>query len=156
MGYFEGRISWKKPTRGRCNSDGQIAPLVEQGTENPRGGGSIPSLATFSLRILAGALALLSVACQNDACEQLCIELAQRLDGCIEQWPTDWGEFDARGRADFRRTCQQEWAEVRVDLEPRELDDGLDQCSDTSIALNRLRRDQESCDQMRSLYLGLP
>src|SRR6476469_8037771 len=36
----------------RSNPPGQVAQLVEQGTENPRVGGSIPSLATTEIRYL--------------------------------------------------------------------------------------------------------
>ncbi len=40
-------------TRFNYALPGQVAQLVEQGTENPRVGGSIPSLATSSSRKLA-------------------------------------------------------------------------------------------------------
>ena len=185
----------------RSAPQGQVAQLVEQGIENPRVGGSIPSLATTSsswarskthcprgsrrlplreagvcalgpheatagvigwwysrLRGVA-AIAALGAAipgCGTDNCERLCVEVGLRLDECLEEWPTDWGEVDASSRADFRRSCQDDWSSVRADLEPRELDDGLDQCADSSRSLARMRRSRSSCDQLRALYLGEP
>ncbi len=141
--------------------DGQVAQLVEQGIENPRVGGSIPSLATTRLAVpsLVRVVVLFSVVmtgCGTDSCERLCVEVGQRLDACLEDWPTDWGEVDAANRAAFRRTCQDEWSSVRADLEPRELDDGLDQCDDSSAALSRMARDRTACDELRALYLAEP
>ena len=157
--------------------NGQVAQLVEQGIENPRVGGSIPSLATISpcgepscrssrktagffasgttlVRFMGFLGAMLLGGCGTDSCERLCVEVGQRLDTCFDEWPTDWGEVDAATRAEFRRTCQDDWSAVRSELEPRELDDGLDQCSDTSQALNRMGRSRTTCDQLRALYLG--
>ena len=37
----------------RCDLPGQVAQSVEQGTENPRVGGSIPSLATIVFNTLS-------------------------------------------------------------------------------------------------------
>jgi hypothetical protein len=94
--------------------------------------------------------------CGTDNCERLCVEVGQRMDSCLDEWPTDWGEVDADSRVDFRKTCQDEWSSVRADLEPRELDDGLDQCEDSSLALDRMGRSRTTCDQLRALYLGQP
>ena len=49
-----------RPLRGAATlaSSGQVAQLVEQGTENPRVGGSIPSLATIYFNDLRCVLAL--------------------------------------------------------------------------------------------------
>ena len=167
---------------------GQVAQSVEQGIENPRVGGSIPSLATTPLSLGSAAAAqeptlrrgrrarpgkdraiawpplgaavglgvALLAGCGTDSCERLCVEVGQRLDTCLDEWPTDWGEVDARSRVDFRRTCEDEWSTVRADLEPRELDDGLDQCEDSSLALDRMGRSRTTCDQLRALYLGSP
>ena len=141
---------------------GRIAQLVEQGIENPRVGGSIPSPATFlstrgltracRRQALAVAVALLS-GCANDECELLCTTVASRLDACIEEWPSEWQAHDSTGRAAYRRECQATWASVRSDLEPRELNDALQQCEEASVALTRMSRSESTCDQLRALYL---
>jgi len=102
------------------------------------------------------SLGALLAGCGTDSCERLCVEVGLRLDECLDEWPTDWGEVDAGSRAEFRRSCQDDWSTVRADLEPRELDDGLDQCADSSRALTRMGRSRTSCDQLRALYLGEP
>ena len=124
---------------------GQIAQQVEQGTENPRVGGSIPSLATI--------LVWFAVGCGQDDCEALCQNVADRLDVCLDEWPTEWASLDARSRARFRGDCLDRWADVRVGLEPRELNDALEQCDDARAALATLSRDRESCDALRALYV---
>jgi hypothetical protein len=45
---------------------------------------------------------------------------------------------------------------VRADLEPRELQDALDQCQETSDALSALAAQdtgEELCDELRALYV---
>jgi hypothetical protein len=126
---------------------GQIAQQVEQGTENPRVGGSIPSLAT----IFVGCV--LAAGCGQDDCEALCQNVSDRLDVCLDEWPVEWASLDARSRARFRGDCLDRWADVRVGLEPRELNDALEQCDDARAALAALSRDRESCDALRALYV---
>jgi len=99
-------------------------------------------------------LALALVGCGQDACESLCKDTARRLEDCVSQWPTDWGELDAKNQRDFRTTCQDRWSESRADLEPRELDDALEQCDDSTTALAVMGRGRTTCDQLRALYLG--
>ena len=126
---------------------GQVAQLVEQGTENPRVGGSIPSLATF--------LFLLQAACGGDPCRQLCVSTAARLDGCLDEWGVTWEELDASSRSNWRSGCQAEWEDVRADLEARELSPAEDQCTDADEDLAALT-DAEACDTLRVLYLPSP
>ncbi len=45
----------------RASRAGQVAQLVEQRTENPRVGGSIPPLATISVKVLTGVTGLLEL-----------------------------------------------------------------------------------------------
>jgi hypothetical protein len=132
---------------------GQIAQSVEQGIENPRVGGSTPSLATFFLAAASLFGALAASGCGGDDCEQLCSTLTQRFADCVEEWPTDWEELDARGQTAFRNACQNRWADVRAGLEPRELNDALDQCDESATALQRMSRSSSTCDQLRALYL---
>ena len=133
--------------------------MVEQGTENPRVGGSIPSLATTSSRYVPAVtrakalLVLLLAACGQDQCEQLCSNTATQLGACFDEWPADWSDLDASGASQFSRFCDNQWSDVRNDLEPRELDDALDQCEETNDRLATLANDDQSCDVLRALYL---
>ncbi len=133
---------------------GQVAQLVEQGTENPRVGGSIPSLATLT-GLFVMALGLLGSGCQTDHCEQLCGVMRARMSECLDTWPVGWEEVDARGPARFESQCTNRWAVVRADLEPRELTDALDQCEETIDALTALQADTGDalCDELRALYV---
>ena len=103
-------------------------------------------------RALALAAVLLA-ACGQDQCEQLCSNTATELDACLDEWPADWSDFDASGANQFTRFCDNQWSDVRNDLEPRELDDALDQCEETNEHLAALVSDDESCDVLRALYL---
>ena len=129
-------------------SFGQVAQLVEQRTENPRVGGSNPSLATTFLLVWFAA------GCGQDTCDELCNEMSWRLSACVRDWPEDWSAVGARGRTNFRRACQNQWADERSQLESWELDDALDQCSETSTALRRSDDRGTACDELRALYLG--
>jgi hypothetical protein len=105
---------------------------------------------------MARALALLVfllAACGQDQCEQLCSNTAAELDACIDEWPADWSDFDASSASQFARFCDNQWSSVRNDLEPRELDDALDQCNETNDTLATLASDGKSCDVLRALYL---
>ena len=130
------------------NSSGQVAQLVEQGTENPRVGGSIPSLATLLLLALCSG-------CAPDACEALCDQMRTDLATCMTDWPVGWEEMDASGPQDFKTQCRNRWAVVRSELEPRELQDALDQCSETETQLQSLTADTGGvgCDTLRALYI---
>ena len=92
--------------------------------------------------------------CAADDCERLCDRLSQRFADCIDEWPTGWEELDARGENAFRTACRNRWAGVRSDLEPRELNDALDQCTESDEALSRMGRSSTTCDQLRALYLA--
>lgn len=125
---------------------GQVAQSVEQGTENPRVGGSTPSLATlFVLPLL--------LACQADPCDRLCDRLSNRLGECIVDWPIGWEDLDATSRADFQQGCREGWGELRTSLEPRQVDDALEQCEAGLAELVEMRRDGSVCDQLRALYV---
>ncbi len=129
---------------------GQVAQLVEQGTENPRVGGSTPSLATILPLLVC---VIVGTACGSDACERLCDRVGNRIGTCLSDWPATWEDLDADSRAGFQDSCRQSWADEATDLEPRELDDALDQCSEAIDALTEMRQDDTECDQLRALYL---
>ena len=126
---------------------GQIAQSVEQGTENPRVGGSIPSLATFFI------LVLVTPGCDPDPCEQLCRVTAVQLGECMPDWSMEWEDFDASSQGNFRRRCTNRWAEVRSDLESRELEDAREQCVEAQVAMDRLDAESTICDHFRALYV---
>ena len=126
---------------------GQIAQSVEQGIENPRVGGSIPSLATFLF------LVLMASGCSPDPCTELCKDTTSALEECIGEWSLDWEDFDASDRGDFQKRCTTRWGEVRSNLVARELEDARDQCKDSRSALVRAIQSDDSCDLLRALYL---
>ena len=119
---------------------GQVAQLVEQGIENPRVGGSIPSLATFLLLVVSG--------CGTDPCRGLCLDVALALDECREGWGTTWEDLGAASRRDFRTTCQEDWDATRADLEARQLPAAEEECSAGKAELATM-----TCDDLRALYL---
>jgi hypothetical protein len=123
---------------------GQVAQPVEQRTENPCVGGSIPPLAT--LAVLAGiALA----GCGADTCETLCGRVATRLNQCLPEWSATWADLGASSRAAFRVQCTDEWSGTRADLELREIRLAEDACQDAIDELATIR----DCDVLRVLYL---
>ena len=130
---------------------GQVAQSVEQGTENPRVGGSIPSLATlaflavFALPLMAG--------CQTDHCEALCTQTSFALRRCLDEWPITWNDLDANGRNAFQNACSTRWDQTTSELEARELEDALEQCNETSELLVEMRQDGTLCDQLRAIYI---
>lgn len=144
---------------------GQVAQLVEQGTENPRVGGSIPSLATSKtpaaagvflllVRIIGAGGLLIAAGCQSDSCDQLCVRTASSLNRCLATWePADWEMLDAENQSSFLEACQSRWSEVRSSLESRELEDALEQCDEALTAINEMGEDGTTCDQFRALYI---
>ncbi len=127
---------------------GQVAQLVEQGTENPRVGGSTPSLATFLLCVVSALSG-----CSDDPCAQLCLDLVEQLDECRPEWGLTWEAFGAESRADWRTRCQNDWDTVRADLEAREVPAAEDQCLDASADLVALQDGDTTCDVLRALYV---
>ena len=125
--------------------DGPVAQLVEQGTENPCVGGSTPPWATILL-LCAGAFA---AGCGADACETLCVRTTQRLAGCLDPWSASWEDLGADDRGSFRDQCENDWAQTRADLEPRELRLAIEACDDTVAMLQEI----DGCDELRALYL---
>jgi len=91
--------------------------------------------------------------CATDDCETLCARVSNRLATCMERWPVGFSELDADDRESFREACERQWASVRSELEAREFDDAIDQCSESLDALDRMRQDETSCDELRTLYL---
>ena len=126
---------------------GQIAQSVEQGIENPRVGGSIPSLATFFL------LGVLGLGCSPDPCTELCKETTDALGVCMTDWSYDWEDFDSANRSDFQDRCTNRWGEVRSNLVARELEDARGQCREARAALEQAIADGEDCDLMRATYI---
>ncbi|MCB9779135.1 MAG: hypothetical protein H6742_11280 [Alphaproteobacteria bacterium] len=51
------------------------------------------------------------------------------------------------------RACKVDWGDERAGLEPRELEDVLEQCDEASAALTAMRRAGTTCDELRALYL---
>ncbi len=133
--------------------------MVEQGIENPRVGGSNPSLATTSslrLRSLFGraptlralclaGLAVGAAAC-GDRCDQLCEGVGDALAECRPDSLT-WNDVGARTRNGFVTTCRDEWDRARSQLASAQASAALDACDDTSLTLETL-----TCDELVALY----
>jgi hypothetical protein len=124
---------------------GQVAQSVEQGTENPRVGGSIPSLATLIFFLVFG--------CQSDNCEKLCAQTSTALRDCLDSWPATWDDLDTSGRVAFQNTCTTQWGQNQSDLEARELEDALRQCDESITLLEEMDSDGSVCDQLRAAYI---
>ena len=134
---------------------GQVAQLVEQGTENPRVGGSSPPLATTLVLwgFIVGVSAT-SFGCADDSCELLCRRASSRIDSCMSDWPADWSDLDSDNAAEFRDTCVIQWGLSRGVLEPREYEASLEQCDEGLDYLVGIRSSEVECASLRALYLG--
>ena len=122
---------------------GQVAQLVEQGIENPRVGGSIPSLATTTFPLL---LAALLMGC-GDNCERLCTQLGNRIATCKPD-TLGWLDLGATSRADFVSSCRDDWERVSGQLTTSDLRVALDVCQESARDLDDL-----SCEEVSALYL---
>jgi hypothetical protein len=118
---------------------GQVAQLVEQGIENPRVGGSIPSLATTAL------LLLLASGC-GDQCQQLCQQSANRLANCKSD-ALSWADLGARTKNDFVQECRSAWELTSSELTQSDNQIALEACRDAGNTLERLE-----CDEVIALY----
>ena len=125
--------------RGRQTARlGQVAQSVEQGIENPRVGGSIPSLAIALVLAVSGC---------GDHCERLCQQTAARVAECRAGSALTWQDVGARGRGDFVDRCRDEWDRRSNDLSSSDLREALDVCSEATRDVTRL-----SCDEVSALY----
>ena len=135
--------------------NGQVAQLVEQGTENPRVGGSTPSLATLLFFVLVQLG--MSPGCADDRCRALCADLSSQLGQCLPEWGADWEALGAASQSGWRVRCEDDWDVVRSDLEVREVPAAQDQCEAGLVELAELRTKEngaDTCDVLRALYLG--
>ena len=90
---------------------------------------------------------------EEEACVRLCSRTTVRLSECEEQWPADWEDIGAENSDAFEQMCSDDWLELRAELEPRELQDALEQCDEGLKALRQARRSQDECNDLRALYL---
>ena len=141
---------------------GQIAQSVEQRIENPRVGGSIPSLATFlSFRHFMVGLILFLSACSpcgviwNDKCEKLCCRVSKLLEECETPGWT-WADLGASDRDDFTRQCFQDWDDLASNLTTYENQQAIQVCDTSRNALD-VEVDTDtaglSCDDVLAIYL---
>ena len=125
---------------------GQIAQLVEQGTENPRVGGSIPSLATTTFLLML----LIPAGCSllEDRCERLCNQTGSALADCKDDaWA--WEDVGASSKNGFVNECQQRWQDVSADLGARDLELALADCKLAEETLDDL-----NCSELLPVYLA--
>ncbi len=152
---------------------GQVAQLVEQGIENPRVGGSIPSLATTFpcglpatgtatpallaglLLTASGSLAGCGASCGPLAprCERVCCEVADALEPCIGPRLT-WADVGARDRVDFIRRCRNDWDRARGELNPYEVQGANEVCERTRDAVAQVLEEgtEAACAELVPLY----
>ena len=90
------------------------------------------------------------IACVEDPCSSICIDVGRELGTCIEDWPVVWEDFNMRSEEDFTDTCKTTWSIQRSILEPRALDDAYEQCTESKEYLNN---NAYTCDQLRAIYL---
>jgi hypothetical protein len=93
-------------------------------------------------------LAALLTGCGADACETLCARTRQRLSLCLDSWGLTWEDLDATGPRDFRVQCEDDWAETRAELEPREVGLAVETCDDTLTMLAEVR----GCEALYEVY----
>ena len=96
---------------------------------------------------------LISLGCVTEPCEQLCADLSNELDECLDDWPADWTEFDVARKEYFQQRCLNLWAVERSQLEARELDDAYEQCLETTAYFSE---NLDLCAQLRATYLADP
>ncbi len=100
------------------------------------------------LPVVVGGAAVVLAGCSSDPCASLCVELAREVDACHAAWGTTWDDLGASTRAAWRATCQDDWAIVRADMEPRQVSAAEDACATTSDALA-----EQGCDELRAVYV---
>ena len=134
---------------------GRVAQLVEQGTENPRVGGSIPPPATTSRQRtahrapspLGALLTVLLSGCGADPCRTLCLDATTAMAGCLGEWGYTWEDLGAASKADYRSTCLEQWDTTRVTLETRQVSEAQDRCTAADSDLDTL-----SCAEIWALF----
>lgn len=141
----------------RARGLGQIAQLVEQGTENPRVGGSTPSLAILTGLLLSGCGPPCNIAAVwTSRCDRLCCEVADSVEPCIDDVFT-WSDLGSSDRQDFVRQCFDQWSEARADLTSYELQQATLVCRDVRREISRIPADApDRCEEIRSLYAERP
>ncbi len=107
-----------------------------------------PLLPSLGLPVLVGCAAGLLAGCSSDPCASLCVELAREVDACQASWGTTWDDLGAPTRAAWRSSCQEDWAIVRADMEPRQVSAAEEACATTSDALG-----EQGCDELRAVYV---
>ena len=131
-----------------ATQQGRVAQLVEQGIENPRVGGSIPSPATL-LTLVVMMVPLMGSTCfGGDKCEQLCVEIATRVARCKPD-SLQWEDLGAERRQDFISECRRDWERERLDLSASELAVALEFCDDTVP-------ESLTCEEVTALYGPIP
>jgi hypothetical protein len=131
---------------GALKALGRVAQSVEQGIENPRVGGSIPSPATPSVRMALVFSTFVVWGCGGDRCATLCRDVSSRLDECRSA-ALSWEDLGASGRADFSDQCRDDWDRERTELSTSHLSLSLTACADASDEVIDL-----SCEEITALY----
>jgi len=138
---------------------GQVAQSVEQGTENPRVGGSIPSLATLvllSVGLVACGPPCSAAAVWVSRCEKLCCDVADALEPCIDD-TFAWSDLGATSKVDYVRQCFTQWDRTVSGLTAYEIQQATLVCRDVRRELRELDPDDPGrCAELRAVYAELP
>ena len=105
------------------------------------------------VRLICVVLSIFGTACQTDDCNRLCADIEDRVNLCIDKWPTEWEHLDANNADEFRESCQNEWAARSELMEIRERQQAKDQCQETIRALDS---EEDNCNMLRSVYFYDP
>ena len=88
--------------------------------------------------------------CIKDPCTEMCAQVAEEIETCLQEWPVSWEVLSVDSQQEFTLSCQTTWSVERSILEPRALDDAYEQCSES---LEYLTSNVHICDHLRAIYL---
>ena len=103
--------------------------------------------------VLLVSTLLLGAGCQSDECIRLCTAISTQLDGCQDEWNTDWRYLDASSAVAFENVCQETWSDSTTNLEWRERVEAESQCDQV---LTQLLNSEIECVDLQLLYFYDP
>ena len=103
--------------------------------------------------VLLVSTLLLGLGCQSDECIRLCTAISAQLDGCQNEWNTDWRYLDASSATAFENVCQDTWSDSTTNLEWRERVEAESQCDQV---LTQILNNEIECVDLQLLYFYDP
>ena len=111
--------------------------------------------------LLAGGLAGCGNTCGafsvlSSRCDRLCCDVAETLDGCVDDSLT-WEDLGAADADDFARQCSDEWDRTNSNLTAYELQEATGVCRDVRDKIADLDpAAPDTCERVRALYAERP